>query len=293
MDIFISYKTEDRELVNSIKEVIELETSASCWMDVEGIEHADYFVGVIMNAIDSCDKMLFMVSEKALRSKWIKRETFYAEKRGKEIIPLVIDEGGLRDWAEFLFADIQYVQYQKKAEFNKFIEELKKEYPPIEINSDPQEVDVLELLQKGWKYFIKKEYDIAGDFFLRAAQRGNADAQYRMGLCYFFNKGINQNYEEAVSWFLKAAKQKHSQAMLKLAICHSRGIGTTKNAYLAFKWFKKAAELGDDIAMFNVGKCYELGIGIKQEIGLAKQWYLKAANKDNENAIERIAFIEN
>ena len=44
------------------------------------------------------------------------------------------------------------------------------------------------------------------------AERGNASAQYSLGLFYFEGLGVAQDYQEAVRWYLKAAEQGYAEA---------------------------------------------------------------------------------
>ena len=46
---------------------------------------------------------------------------------------------------------------------------------------------------------------------LKAAKKGDADAQYGLGNCYFYGKGVAKNCEEAVKWYKKAAEQGHKE----------------------------------------------------------------------------------
>ena len=46
----------------------------------------------------------------------------------------------------------------------------------------------------------------------RAAEQGEADAQFVLGTCYLYGVGITQDKTEAVKWLQKAAKQGHEKA---------------------------------------------------------------------------------
>lgn len=43
--------------------------------------------------------------------------------------------------------------------------------------------------------------------YRKAAEQGDADAQYNLGFCYYNGNGVTQSYTEAVKWYKKAAKQ--------------------------------------------------------------------------------------
>ncbi len=44
-------------------------------------------------------------------------------------------------------------------------------------------------------------------WFRKAAEQGNAPAQYNLGLCYAKGKGVRKSSKEAEKWFRKAAEQ--------------------------------------------------------------------------------------
>lgn len=50
-----------------------------------------------------------------------------------------------------------------------------------------------------------------------AAQAGEAQAQYQLGLCYAEGREVERSLEQAKIWYKKAADQKHVQAMYRLA----------------------------------------------------------------------------
>jgi hypothetical protein len=58
--IFISYKRVDKERVFAIKDIIEQNTGAKCWIDLEGIECDAQFASIIISAIREAEIFLFM-----------------------------------------------------------------------------------------------------------------------------------------------------------------------------------------------------------------------------------------
>lgn len=285
MNIFISYKSEDRAIAREIKKRIEQDTGASCWMDEASLHHSEYFTTVIKAAIDECDRVILVISPKTSKSKYIYRETHYAEEQHKDITPIEIEEGVKTDWLQFFFAGQHSIFYNVPESFDGFINDLAIQYP-IEPENTLVQTNVLEFLQKGWTFLSKGNYDLAVDFFLQAAQKGNGDAQYQLGLCYLSNKGVNHNTEEAFRWFKESANQNCVLAMVALAKCYARGNGTVKNEPLAFRWFMKAAKQNNVNAMFNVGRCFETGKGIEKNIHEARIWYQKAARLGDELSLE-------
>ena len=49
--------------------------------------------------------------------------------------------------------------------------------------------------------------------FRKAAEQGNAKAQFNLGECYVHGTGVARNEVEAVKWYRKAAAQGHDRAI--------------------------------------------------------------------------------
>ena len=94
-------------------------------------------------------------------------------------------------------------------------------------------------------------------FFTEAAEQGDADAQYRLGLLYYYGGEYyhgwyygdiaKQDYTKALRWFTKAAEQGHTGAQYYLGLMHDKGEGVDQNDAEAVRWWRKAAEQGDVI----------------------------------------------
>lgn len=123
-DIFISYSRQDQDIVLPFVKSIEQRFGPVCWIDLEGIEYGSQFEDVIVDAIDACKVVLFMLSDNSLVSKWTKREVTYAENEGKRIVPVVIDGKGLRKWFKFHFGNIDYVDLKSQEQQEKLYKNL-------------------------------------------------------------------------------------------------------------------------------------------------------------------------
>jgi len=80
-------------------------------------------------------------------------------------------------------------------------------------------------------------------YLLIAAQKGAANSQYFLGLCYM--KGsvlpVPQNYSEGVKWLRKAAKSGHNIAQIELAKAYRDGTGVNVDLMKSYIWFSIAA----------------------------------------------------
>ena len=68
---------------------------------------------------------------------------------------------------------------------------------------------------------------------------------YNLGVMHYEGRGTRQNYEEAAQWFLKAAEQGNRDAQYNLGIMHKQGRGVVQNYAEAYKWLHLAALNGD------------------------------------------------
>ena len=118
----------------------------------------------------------------------------------------------------------------------------------------------------------------------RAAEHGDAEAQYLLGGCYYKGEGVAKDKREAVKWYRKAAKQEDVDAQYRLGRCYYFGEGVAKDKREAVKWWHKSAEQGEANAQFNLGVCYERGEGVAEDEREAIRWYRKAAEQGIANA---------
>ena len=129
----------------------------------------------------------------------------------------------------------------------------------------------------------------AFSYYKLAAKANYAEAQYRLGICYYEGKGISQDYSEAVKWYKKAAEQGHASAQCNLGYCYDKGLGVIEDKIEAVEWYKKAAEQGNASAQINLGVCYKCGKGIAKDEKEAVKWYRKAADQGHANAQFKLA----
>src|ERR1700756_3738649 len=73
------------------------------------------------------------------------------------------------------------------------------------------------------------------------AERGNAEAQYRIGRMYEFGKGYPKDQAQGIAWIRKAAAQNHADAQQELGVIYATGDGVKQDDVQAVEWFRKAA----------------------------------------------------
>ncbi len=75
---------------------------------------------------------------------------------------------------------------------------------------------------------------------IRAAIRGNVEAQYKVGVYHGGGIGIPQNSCLATLWFDKAARAGHAEAQINLAFAYASGRGVRSDRVLSYLWFTAA-----------------------------------------------------
>ena len=113
------------------------------------------------------------------------------------------------------------------------------------------------------------------DSLIYAANQGNREAQFLLGLLYRNITPPDNNM--ALSWFLKSAENGYAPAQLFMGAIYHYGENTPRNFKMAFNWYKKAAIQGDASAADNLGAFYLDGLGVEKNCQLAIEWFETAA----------------
>ena len=132
-------------------------------------------------------------------------------------------------------------------------------------------------LDEGLDALRRNDFTTAAKELRPLAERGDAEAQYRIGLMYEFGKGYPQDKAQGVAWFRKSAGQNHAAAQTELGIIYATGDGVAQDDRQAVEWFEKGATLGNSTAQYNLGLLYAKGQGVKVDNAQAIAWWRKAA----------------
>ncbi len=92
---------------------------------------------------------------------------------------------------------------------------------------------------------------------MKAAEQGNAYAQYSLGVCYYCGEGVVENKTEAFKWYMKAAEQGNAYAQYIVGCYYHSGIsGIDQNHQKAIEWLTRSAAQGNDQAQDGLLKWY-------------------------------------
>mmetsp|Transcript_7545 Transcript_7545/g.10407 ORF Transcript_7545/g.10407 Transcript_7545/m.10407 type:complete len:231 (+) Transcript_7545:162-854(+) len=123
------------------------------------------------------------------------------------------------------------------------------------------------------------------------AIEGNPSKEYELGTAYESGqlKDISKNQERAVAWYLKAAEHGCVESQYKLGVFNIQGLcGLDGDYEQAFHWFQKAADQNHTDAQYNLGSLYEYGTGVEKDRREAQSWYQKAANNGHKGALRAL-----
>ncbi|MGB0684396.1 MAG: tetratricopeptide repeat protein [Magnetovibrionaceae bacterium] len=185
-------------------------------------------------------------------------------------------------------------------------------------NTEAQVELAMDFLEGNQVKFIAQDINRAAEWFLRAAELGNAQAQNQIGNMYLSGQGVEQDTTRAAKWHEAAAKQGIIDSKVKfgrmlidgngieqdakkgieimaegvsatmdtdlereIAQAYLEGRGVEQDIPMAVEWLEKLGRKGDSWAQFQLAKLFYNGTGIKQNMVAAEYWLRDPAGKAN------------
>ena len=109
--------------------------------------------------------------------------------------------------------------------------------------------------QQGSEATTRGDYQTTFKFLLPLAEQGYAEAKFNLGHMYSKGRGVKQDDFEAVNWYRKAAEQGDADAQAILGFLYLLGErGVQVNKSLAKEWFGKACDNGNQNGCEYYGK---------------------------------------
>ena len=93
----------------------------------------------------------------------------------------------------------------------------------------------------------------AVSWYRKAAEQGDADAQFNLGWMYDFGKDVPEDDAKAVSWYRKAAEQGLADAQYNLGLMYALGRGVPEDYAQGYAWLSIAASQGREKAKESKG----------------------------------------
>ncbi|MEB3295562.1 MAG: DUF2610 domain-containing protein [Synechococcales bacterium] len=153
----------------------------------------------------------------------------------------------------------------------------------------------------------KRDYDIAADGvsllkkilkqktfneILKAAENGDAEAQYLAAVAYSAGEGISTSSERAAYWLRRSAVRGFSRAQFfygSLLYWGDRGI--KGNPVEGMEWWEIAAENGNTAALVKLGDAYRFGEHISKDLEKSEKYYQRALANGQREAATQLGFL--
>ncbi len=124
------------------------------------------------------------------------------------------------------------------------------------------------------------------------AERGDARAQFWLGVAYERGRGIEQDFGQALKWLVDSAKQGSADAETVLGQMYEEAEGVPQNYRQAAKWYRAACEHRPDYGgagqgCNNLGLLYLDGNGVKRNSVEAYKYFRLANSEVNLRLVKR------
>jgi TPR repeat protein/Zn-dependent protease with chaperone function len=152
------------------------------------------------------------------------------------------------------------------------------------------------ILEQAKAAYEGEEFPKAFRLFKQAAEKGDAEAQVQLGVCYDDGIGTDENDALALRWYQKAADQGYYLGQFHVGETYSCGCDGGMDIEKADKYLRmslpgcrQAAKDGDKEAQYALGKIYAYGwAGVGQDLQEAASWYEKAEKHGLHEASYRL-----
>ncbi len=143
-----------------------------------------------------------------------------------------------------------------------------------------------ELVEQGKNHVENENYTEAMACFQKAAEKGNAEAEYNIADLYLNGLGVEEDHETSAEWLKKSAEKDYPEAQNMLAVMYYGGVGVPQDYEKAAKWAKRAAAYDMVDAQYVLASLYADGKGVPQDFNKAAELLLKVEKKGGDLAKE-------
>jgi len=103
------------------------------------------------------------------------------------------------------------------------------------------------------RFLFKRPARAASENTQSQAERGDAEAQFALGLKFASAGPAVLDYSKAAHWYLLAANQHHALAQFNLGLMFADGQGVAQDDAKSLMWMRTAALQGDAGAQYHLG----------------------------------------
>ena len=215
-DVFISYSRRDMSVIDKFVKGLT-DAGYSVWIDRTGVSGGDEFRRKIVQGIKQSSVVLFFSSVNSNASEWTVKEIVYAVNKKKVIIPVRLDNTEYDEIIDFDICGLSYVECDPSQPLScldllvtyiaNHIGRRQATATPVAASKTVQTTNdnrsTKELYSLGYSCYQKEDYEQAVKYFRLAAEQEYVFAQFMLGLCYYYGRGVARDYGEAVNLYRK------------------------------------------------------------------------------------------
>ena len=142
---------------------------------------------------------------------------------------------------------------------------------------------------------VKKDLAMAFKFLHQAAISGKSspESQQIIGQAFLLGSGVPKNYGKAMEWYTRAAENGNKEAQNELGFMYTVGKGVERDVEKGAELFVQAAYNGLAVAQYNVGIMYYTGNGFKDsDLQKSYAWLNLAAANGHQPALAARTYLE-
>lgn len=143
-------------------------------------------------------------------------------------------------------------------------------------------------LDDAMREYESGRFEAAATQFASLAQGGNAAAQEKLAVMYFYGRGVPEDETKALEWAKRSADQGNVDAMYFIGNMYVFGDRLPKTVQdpdqEAAKWYFEAARRGHPEAEYGLGLLFLAGKGVVQDQEEAMRWIRSAAEHGHAGA---------
>lgn len=124
-----------------------------------------------------------------------------------------------------------------------------------------------------------KDLKEAFQWFSRAAQQGDPESQFYLGVMHECGEGVEQDAKRLLNGTCWQPGRNMRRPSTNVGNFYYKGVGTEKDLKKAVKWLTLAAMRGIPQSQNLLGLCCTEGLGMEQDFKEASRWYTLSAQQ--------------
>lgn len=294
---FASYIPEDEPVVGPILDLIEKQGHrVERHPDTTMFSDLPAFISI---RISECDFYIAFMSDKYSEQAAYSQEPLIVRRMRKPVLAVLLDNSAQAAALSRNSDPALTYDYAHAPDTVKTVEAIMsvfvKKPDSIEKASAEAKVSIARSqLLMGLKMYRQCSYELAVILFKEAAEHGNKQALFHLGICYLNGHGTDKNPEQAYSCFSRAAAAGIPDAQYYTARLLLEGTGTNKNEPMGLYFLYGAVENNHPEALTLLSKFYYYGSEtVEKDTAFAITLLEKAAAQNHREAIDFLKKITN